>query len=81
MTTGKTIALSRWTFSGKVMSLVFNMLSRLVITFLPRSKRLFKFMAAVTICSYFGAQKNKVSHFKTLSFAKCLFSQLTKRTK
>ena len=39
MTTGKTIALIRWTFVGKVMSLLFNMLSRLVITFLPRSKR------------------------------------------
>ena len=40
MTTGKTIALTRWTFVGKVMSLLFNMLSRLFITFLPRSKRL-----------------------------------------
>uniref|UniRef100_A0AC11DJ00 Uncharacterized protein n=5 Tax=Ovis aries TaxID=9940 RepID=A0AC11DJ00_SHEEP len=40
MTTGKTIALTRWTFVGKVKSLLFNMLSRLVITFLPRSKRL-----------------------------------------
>ena len=40
MTTGKTIALTRWTFVGKVMSLLFNMLSRLVITFVPRSKRL-----------------------------------------
>ena len=39
MTTGKTIVLTRWTFVGKVMSLLFNMLSRLVITFLPRSKR------------------------------------------
>ena len=38
MTTAKTIALTRWTFVGKVMSLLFNMLSRLVITFLPRSK-------------------------------------------
>ena len=38
MTTGKTIALTRWTFVGKVISLLFNMLSRLVITFLPRSK-------------------------------------------
>ena len=38
MTTGKTIALTRWTFVGKVMSLLYNMLSRLVITFLPRSK-------------------------------------------
>ena len=40
MTTGKTIALTRWTFVGNVMSLLFNMLFRLVITFLPRSKRL-----------------------------------------
>ena len=40
MTTGKTIALTRWTFVGNVMSLLFNMLSRLVIAFLPKSKRL-----------------------------------------
>ena len=40
MTTGKTIALTRWTFVDQVMSLLFNMLSSLVITFLPRSKRL-----------------------------------------
>ena len=40
MTTGKTIALTRWTFVGKVMPLLFNVLSRLVITFLPRNKRL-----------------------------------------
>ena len=40
MTTGKTIALTRWTFVGKVMSLLFNMVYRLVIAFLPRSKRL-----------------------------------------
>ena len=40
LTTGKTIALTRWTFVGKVMSLLLNMLSRLLITFLPRSKRL-----------------------------------------
>ena len=40
MTTGKTIVLTRWTFVDKIMSLFFNMLSRLVITFLPRSKRL-----------------------------------------
>ena len=43
MTPEKTIALTRWTFVNEVMSLLFNMLSRLVITFLPRSKRLFKF--------------------------------------
>ena len=40
MTTGRTIALTRQTFVGKIMSLLFNMLSRLVLTFLPRSKRL-----------------------------------------
>ena len=52
MTTGKTIALTRWTFVGKVMSLPFNMLFRFVIAFLSRSKCL-NFMAAVTICSDF----------------------------
>ena len=61
MTTGKTIALTRWTFVSKVMSLLFNMLSRLVMAFLPRSRHL-NFMAAVTICSDFGAPKTKVSH-------------------
>ena len=40
MTTGKTIALARWTFVGKIISLLFNMLTRLVITFLSMSKRL-----------------------------------------
>ena len=40
MTAGKTIALTRWTFVGKIMSLLLNMLSRLIITFFPRSKRL-----------------------------------------
>jgi len=58
MITGKTVALTRRTFVGKVMSLLFN----LVITFLPRGKHLFNFMAAVTICSDFGSPKNKVSH-------------------
>ena len=61
MTTGKTIALTRWTFVGKVMSLLFNMLSRLVITFLPRSKCLsiswLQSPSAVTL-----APKNKVCH-------------------
>ena len=61
MTTGKIIALTRQTFVSKVMSLLFNMLSRLVIASFPRSKHL-NFMAAVTICSDFGDQKNKVSH-------------------
>ena len=40
MTTGKTVVLTRWTFVGKIMSLLFNKLSKLVITFLPRSKHL-----------------------------------------
>ena len=53
MITGKSIALTRWTFVGKVMSLFFNMPSRLVIAFVPRSK-----MAAVTVCSDFGAPQN-----------------------
>ena len=53
MTTGKTIALTIWTFVGKVMSLLFNMLSRLVIAFLQGVS--FNFMVAVTICSNLGA--------------------------
>ena len=61
-TTGKTIALTRRTLVGKVMSLLFNMLSRLVVTFVPRYKRLLIFMAAVTMCSDFGAPQNKVFH-------------------
>ena len=59
MTTGKAIALIRQTFVGKVISLLFNMLSRLVITFLSRRKCL-SFMAAVTIWGDFGAQNDKV---------------------
>ena len=65
MTTGKTIDLSRWTIVYKVMSLLCNILSRLVITFLPRSKRLLiscNFMAAVTNCSDFGDPQHKVCH-------------------
>ena len=67
VTTGKTIPLARWTFVGKVMSLLFNVLSRLVLAFLLRSKCLLiswlqSAAAAVTICSDFGAQENKVSH-------------------
>ena len=58
MTTGKTIALTRRTIVDKVMSLLFNMLSRLVIPFLPRSNRHFNFMTTITICIDFGAQKN-----------------------
>ena len=60
--TGKTIALTRRAFLGKLMPLLFNMLSRLVIAFLSRSSHL-NFMAAVTIYSDFGAQENKVFHY------------------
>ena len=55
MTIGKTIALTKQIFVGKVISLLFNMLSRLIITFLPRSECFFNFMAAITTCSDFGA--------------------------
>ena len=59
----KVIALIIWTFVGKIMSLLFNTLSRLVIAFLPRSKcYLILWLAAVTICSDFGAQENKTCH-------------------
>ena len=60
MTTGKTIALTRRTFVGKVMSLLSNMLSRLVITFLPRSKHLLISWLQPHMCSDFGAPQNKV---------------------
>ena len=56
MTTGKTIALTRWTFVGKVLSLLFNMLSRFIIAFLPRRKCL---LISCLLCSDFGAQDNK----------------------
>ena len=56
MTIGKPIVFTRWIFAIKVTSLLFNMLSRLVIAFLPRSKHLF--MAAVTVHCDFGAQEN-----------------------
>ena len=62
MTTGKIIALTRQTFVGKVMSLLFNMLSRLVIVFLPRSKRLLISWLQSPSSWDFGAQENKVSH-------------------
>ena len=61
MTTGKTIALTVWTFVGKVMSLLFNALPRFAIAFLPRSKSL-NFIAAVTIHSDSGSQENTICH-------------------
>ena len=56
VTIGKTIILTRWTSIGKAMSLLLNMLSRSVVTFLPRSRHL-NFMAAVTICNDLLAEK------------------------
>ena len=61
ITTQKTIALTICTSVGKTLSLLFNMLSKFVIAFLPRNKCLF--MAVVTICSDFGVQENKVCHY------------------
>ena len=62
MTTGKTIALTRWTFVGKVMSLLFNMLSGLVVTFLPRSKRLLISWLQSPTAVILDPPKNKVCH-------------------
>ena len=62
MTTGKTIALTRWTFVGKVTSLLLNMLSRLVITFLPRSKCLLISWLQSLSAAILEPPKNKVWH-------------------
>ena len=62
MTTGKNIALTRWTFVGAVMSLLLNMLSRLVIIFLPKSKRLLISWLQSPSAVILEAPKNKVSH-------------------
>ena len=64
MTAGKTIALTTQTFVGKVMSLLFNMLSSILkvgYNFSSKEQASFNFLAAVTICSDFGALKNKIS--------------------
>ena len=60
MTTGKTTALTRWTFVREMMSLLSKMLSRFVIAFLSRSVHL-NFMGAVTVCNDFGVQKYSMS--------------------
>ena len=62
MTTGNTIALTRWTFVDKVMSLLFNMLSRLVITFLPRRKRLLISWLQSPSAVILEPPRNKASH-------------------
>ena len=72
MTTGKTIALTRWTFVGKVISLLSNMLSRLVIAFLPRSKCLLISRLQSPSAVILELPKNKVSHCFHLSIG-CIF--------
>ena len=72
MTTGKTITLTRWTFVDKVMSLPFNMLSRLVITFLPRSKRLLISWPQSPSAVILEPQKIKSDIVSTVSPSICL---------
>ena len=67
MTTGKTIALARRTYVDKVMSLLFNMLSRLVIAFLPKEQSPFNFMAAVTTAVLLEPKKIKSDTGSTVS--------------
>ena len=71
MTTGKTIALTRWTFVGKVMSLLLNMLSRLVITFLPRSKYLLILWLQSPSSVIFKPRKIKSDTVSTVSPSFC----------
>ena len=72
MTPGKAIALTRWNLAGKVMSLLFNMLSRLVITFLPRSKHLFISYLQLSSVVILEPQKIKSATVSTVSPAICL---------
>ena len=75
MTTGKSMALTRWTFVGKVISLLFNMLSRLVITFLPRSKcLLISWLQSSSAVILKFPPQNKVSH------CLCIYLQWTDGT-
>ena len=71
MTTEKTIALTRWTFFDKVMFLLFNMLSRLVIAFLPRSKRLLISWLQSPSAVILEPKKNKVFHCFHVSLSIC----------
>ena len=65
ITTGKTIALTIRTFVSKMMSLLFNTLSRFAIAFLLRSKQSFNFITVVSVCNDLGAQENKIkSHMQ-----------------
>ena len=79
MTAGKTIALTRWTFVGKVMSLFFNMLSRLVINFLPRSKFLLISWLQSPSAVILELQKIKSDTVSTVSPDKGLTSKIHKQ--
>ena len=68
MTTGKTIALTLWTFVRKVMSLLFNMLSRCVNSFLSEEQVSFNFMAIIAVCSDLGAQRQYSSMLMIVLF-------------
>ena len=72
MTTGKTIALTRQIFVGKVMSLSFNILSG----FSSKEQASFNFMVTVTICSDFGAQESEVCYFNMITVNHLLFYYL-----
>ena len=71
MTTGKTMALTKWTFVGKVMSLLFNMLSRLVIAFLPRNKLLLISWLQSPSAVILEPQKIKSANVATVSPSNC----------
>ena len=79
MTTRKTIALTRWTFVGKVMSLIFNMLSRLVITFLPRSKCLLISWLHSPSAMILELRKIKSATVSTVSPSICPGGSVTKK--
>ena len=71
MITGKTMALTRRTFVDKVLSLLFNILLKLIIAFLPRGKCFFNVMVAITICNDFGTKKIKSTNVQTVSPSIC----------
>ena len=76
MTTGKTTALTRWTFVGKVMSLLFNMLSRLVIAFLPRSKHLWISWLQSPSAVILEPKKIKSVTVSTVSLSTCCHDEI-----
>ena len=80
VTTGKTIALTVWTFVGKVMSLLFNTLSRFVIAFLPRSKCLLISWLQSPSSVIFGVQENKICRLDAVQSRQELENKVTGRS-